>query len=266
MKHQVGCAWNEQSAHDTPRLKRAFYPEHFRLQDSKNKQGSSGCLDDNREDEALTLLARGYQVAYYNYLRLLDMGVCREQARMILPVGIYSECIWSASTQAIMHFFKACRMDSHSQFEMQEFAKLYILLRLVSFLKLWSLSMQCSRCHNEIKSTLAGSSMSTTIARVVEQYLIRMQSSSPTMIFLMMRVGMISPKTRTKMNSFFDVCWLVMGMIFNPNQVKQDLGWEKILAKSIPSRMRACQQVASTAERMGVDPNLMIAIAYESNT
>ena len=81
----------------------------------------------------------------------------------------------------------------------------------------------------------------------------------------MMRVGMISPKTRTKMNSFFDVCWLVMGMIFNPNQVKQDLGWEKILAKSIPSRMRACQQVASTAERMGVDPNLMIAIAfYES--
>ena len=122
MKHQVGCAWNEQSARYTKIEESFFYPEHFRLQDSKNKQGSSGCLDDNREDEALTLLAQGYQVAYYNYLRLLDLGVCREQARMILPVGIYSECIWSASTQAIMHFLKL-RMDSHSQFEMQEFAK-----------------------------------------------------------------------------------------------------------------------------------------------
>jgi thymidylate synthase (FAD) len=68
------------------------------------------------------LLAQGYQVAYYNYLRLLDMGVCREQARVILPVGTYSECIWSASIQAIMHFLNL-RLDSHAQFEIQEFAK-----------------------------------------------------------------------------------------------------------------------------------------------
>ena len=67
------------------------------------------------------------------------------------------------------------------------------------------------------------------------------------------------------MNSFFDVCWLVMGLIFNPTQSKQDLGWEKIIAQSIPSRMRVYQQVAFSADRMGVDPNLMIAIAfYES--
>ncbi len=71
---------------------------------------------------ALVLVAESYNLAYNNYEKLLEMGVCREQARMILPVGIYSECIWSASTQAIMHFLKL-RMDSHSQFEMQEFAK-----------------------------------------------------------------------------------------------------------------------------------------------
>jgi thymidylate synthase (FAD) len=53
---------------------------------------------------------------------LLELGVCREQARIVLPVGTYSECIWSASTQAVMHFLKL-RMDHHSQFEMQEFAK-----------------------------------------------------------------------------------------------------------------------------------------------
>ena len=122
MKHQVGCAWNEQSARYTEIKESFFYPDYFRLQDTKNKQGSFGRLDDDREDEALTLLAQGYQVAYYNYLRLLDMGVCREQARVILPVGTYSECIWSASIQAIMHFLNL-RLDSHAQFEIQEFAK-----------------------------------------------------------------------------------------------------------------------------------------------
>jgi thymidylate synthase (FAD) len=122
MKHQVGCAWNEQSARYTEIKESFFYPDHFRLQDTKNKQSSSGQLDDEREDQALSLLAESYQVAYSNYLRLLDMGVCREQARIILPVGTYSECIWSASVQAIMHFLNL-RLDSHSQFEIQEFAK-----------------------------------------------------------------------------------------------------------------------------------------------
>lgn len=86
------------------------------------------------------------------------------------------------------------------------------------------------------------------------------------MMLNMMKAGMTSPKTKAKMmNNFFDVCWLVMGLIFNPTQGKQDLGWEKIIAQSIPSRMRVCQQVAFSADRMGVDPNLMIAIAfYES--
>ena len=122
MKHQVGCAWNEQSARYTEIKESFFYPYCFRLQDTKNKQSSIGQLDDEKEDQALTLFVESYQVAYKNYLHLLDMGVCREQARIVLPVGTYSECIWSASTQAVMHFLKL-RLDSHSQFEMQEFAK-----------------------------------------------------------------------------------------------------------------------------------------------
>ena len=122
MKHQIGCAWNEQSARYTEIKESFFYPDGFRLQDTKNRQSSIGQLDDEKEDRALTLFAESYQVAYKNYLHLLDMGVCREQARIVLPVGTYSECIWSASTQAVMHFLKL-RLDSHSQIEMQEFAK-----------------------------------------------------------------------------------------------------------------------------------------------
>ena len=49
MKHQVGCAWNEQSARYTEIKESFFYPEHFRLQDTKNKQSSFGYLDDDAD-------------------------------------------------------------------------------------------------------------------------------------------------------------------------------------------------------------------------
>ncbi len=86
MKHQVGCAWNEQSARYTKIEDSFFYPEHFRLQDTKNKQSSNGYLDDDQDMNALVLVAESYNLAYNNYEKLLELGVCREQARMILPV------------------------------------------------------------------------------------------------------------------------------------------------------------------------------------
>ena len=67
------------------------------------------------------------------------------------------------------------------------------------------------------------------------------------------------------MNSYFDVCWILMGMIFNPTQSKQDLSWEKIVAQTIPKRMQQCLKVASSAEKMGVDPHLMLSIAYHES-
>jgi thymidylate synthase (FAD) len=50
------------------------------------------------------------------------MGVCREQARIVLPVATYSECIWTASTQSIMHFLRL-RLDENAQFEIREYAQ-----------------------------------------------------------------------------------------------------------------------------------------------
>jgi len=52
----------------------------------------------------------------------LNMGVCKEQARMVLPLNLYSECYWTASLQAVMHFLKL-REDSHAQWEIQEYAR-----------------------------------------------------------------------------------------------------------------------------------------------
>ena len=82
MKHQVGCAWNEQSARYTEIKEGFYYPDHFRLQDTKNKQSSIGSLSDAEEDQALILIDEVYNLAYGNYQQLLKMGVCREQAHL----------------------------------------------------------------------------------------------------------------------------------------------------------------------------------------
>ena len=60
--------------------------------------------------------------AMRDYTRLLKLGVCKEQARMVLPLALYTECYWTCSLQAAMHFL-TLREDSHSQWEIQEYAR-----------------------------------------------------------------------------------------------------------------------------------------------
>ena len=41
---------------------------------------------------------------------------------MILPQNMYTECYWTASLQAAMHFLEL-REDEHAQREMQQYAR-----------------------------------------------------------------------------------------------------------------------------------------------
>ena len=56
-----------------------------------------------------------------HYKELLSLGVCREQARCVLPLALYSEVYWTVSLQAVAHFIRL-RADSHAQWEIQQYA------------------------------------------------------------------------------------------------------------------------------------------------
>ena len=56
------------------------------------------------------------------YQKLLDIGVAKEQARMILPLNQYTEVYWTASFQAIMNFIDL-RDEATAQWEIQQYAK-----------------------------------------------------------------------------------------------------------------------------------------------
>ena len=120
MKHQVGCAWNEISGRYVKFNPEFYVPEVWREQHPSNKQGSQGEIADSKSAEIL--YESNMKCAVEDYYELLAMGVCKEQARMVLPLSLYSECYWTASLQAVMHFLKL-REDEHSQKEIRDYAQ-----------------------------------------------------------------------------------------------------------------------------------------------
>ena len=131
MKHQIGCSWNEVSGRYVKFDNADFYiPEVWREQHESNKQGSKGSIES--QESASLLYKDSMQLAVTRYKNLLDLGVCKEQARMVLPLSMYTECYWTASLQAIMHFLEL-REDNHSQWEIQQYAQAVRELALEHF-------------------------------------------------------------------------------------------------------------------------------------
>lgn len=129
VKHTVGLAWNEVSRRYVSSEPEFYLPDTWRKSASNVKQGSSNEAVDVDFSSWSTLkdgVSHSYDcfaVALDAYEELLKQGVCAEQARMILPQNTMTEWIWSGSLYA---FARVCnlRLDSHTQKETQEVAKL----------------------------------------------------------------------------------------------------------------------------------------------
>jgi thymidylate synthase (FAD) len=98
-----------------------FVPEAFRRQAKVNKQGSEGAIDEGNQPRAMASYLESCRGAVAHYKELLSLGVCREQARCVLPLGLYSEVYWTVSLQAVAHFIRL-RADSQAQWEIQQYA------------------------------------------------------------------------------------------------------------------------------------------------
>jgi thymidylate synthase (FAD) len=120
MKHRIGSDFNEISGRYTEFPEDDFYvPEIFRQQAKINKQGSEGVVGDNWA--AGKIYQNACENAIKSYKQLIEYGVCREQARCVLPVAMYSEVYWTVSLQAASHFI-SLRTDEHAQWEIQQYA------------------------------------------------------------------------------------------------------------------------------------------------
>lgn len=118
---------NEQSARYTEMADEYYTPKYWRKQDNINKQSSVDVENWNPTtiDDKVTA-TEDYDdsclCSYGTYERLLKSGVAREMARMVLPVSFYTEIYVSCDLHNLLHFLNL-RMDSHAQWEIQQYAK-----------------------------------------------------------------------------------------------------------------------------------------------
>ena len=123
-KHQVGLVWNEVSrryVHDSPTL---HLPDVWRARADNVKQGSSDThsiqwLD--RYTHINTAVYKVYEASVALYQEMLSVGVCPEQARMVLPQSMMTTWMWSGSLLAFHRVWKQ-RTDPHTQAETQGIA------------------------------------------------------------------------------------------------------------------------------------------------
>jgi thymidylate synthase (FAD) len=112
-------AWNEISGRYV-KVSRFHRPIEFRAQSEDNKQASEGLIAD--QAKAMTVYENAVIATTTAYQELLDLGVAKEQARMVLPMAQYTEFYWTASFQALANFLEL-RDHSHAQWEIRQYAK-----------------------------------------------------------------------------------------------------------------------------------------------
>ena len=116
VKHKF-LRWNEISRRYVDSEPEFYTPPVWRGRSANKKQGSEGTItisDDIVEDLYDDTVAR--------YRLLLDIGVCPEQARMILPQSMMTEWHWSGSLDAFADMCKL-RYADDTQAETREVAE-----------------------------------------------------------------------------------------------------------------------------------------------
>lgn len=120
-KSKVGFVENEESRRYIKTTPELFIPEDFRsAPEGSIKQGSGGVHPESGLwCEAYMIHCEG---ALKLYEAMVEDGVAPEQARFVLPQGVYVNWIWTGSLQAYARFC-GLRKDSHAQQEVQEIAQ-----------------------------------------------------------------------------------------------------------------------------------------------
>jgi thymidylate synthase (FAD) len=123
MRHRVN-SFNEFSM----RYARAtddFYipePDDVRTQVGKPGAYSFEPLPPDVAETTRQELRTVYDVAYAAYQRLVELGVARELARCVMPVGAYTEFYWTVNARSLMNFL-SLRAAETAQREIRRYAE-----------------------------------------------------------------------------------------------------------------------------------------------
>lgn len=113
--------FNQQSRRYSSEELKTYLPK-WRKQSESNKQGSSEFIDEPGIINLLDCLAIStYETCLSNYHQAIELGAAKEQARFLLPEGLYTSLYATANLRSIMHWYQQ-RADNHAQWEIRVYA------------------------------------------------------------------------------------------------------------------------------------------------
>lgn len=121
-RHRIG-SFNEFSARYSEVPNEFFSPEQKDVRGQVGKPGSYTfeALDSNIARSAVDIISIANADAYDAYSALLEMGVAKEQARVVLPVSMYTQFYWTVNARALMNFL-SLRTHETAQYDIRLYA------------------------------------------------------------------------------------------------------------------------------------------------
>ena len=119
-KHKQGFVENEISRRYVSFVPEFYTPQWRGKPTDGAKQGSDDFIEIKTElQQTFDNMLEGCMRTYND---LLEAGVAPEQARFMLPQGMYTEWYWTGSLAAYARFYKQ-RIDDHAQWEVRQYAE-----------------------------------------------------------------------------------------------------------------------------------------------
>ena len=120
MRHKL-IAVNEVSARYSLLPSENYIPDEIHIQSKDNMQGREDELVDD-QGEMRDAMKENFDQCYKLYESMLERGVAREIARIVLPAGIYTHVILTTNLRDLIHFIDQ-RADQHAQYEIRVYAE-----------------------------------------------------------------------------------------------------------------------------------------------
>ncbi len=121
----AGSSWNELSG----RYK-VMDPEFYMPAEARRNTGKQAANRDASTELSNIMRQRmeyAQRISVQAYSDMLRDGVAKELARLVLPPTIYSECYWTVSLQAVLHFLDQ-RLKPGAQWEIRQYASAILTL------------------------------------------------------------------------------------------------------------------------------------------
>lgn len=131
MRHRIGFSYNEESGRYKKLEPKFYIPSLGRPMIQVGKAGAYSFVQGTEQqyDESLSDMGAAYVEAWHSYSQMLERGIARELARVVLPVATYSTAYVTCNPRSLMSFLSLrtshpdSKFPSYPQWEIEQVAR-----------------------------------------------------------------------------------------------------------------------------------------------